>query len=308
MSSVIVVMGEALTDCVIPSDGGEVSEVPGGSPMNVAIGLGRLGHDVLLAARFAKDARGVAIQDHVQASHVKLIEDADGLEKTSTASAVLAQDGSASYEFDLVWDLTTDMIPPGDYLHVHTGSIGATLKPGAGAVVEILRRERQRGASISYDPNARPHIMGFPDDVRDHMESIIALSDIVKASDEDIDWLYPGLPVDVVVEKWRGRGAGLVLITKGADGVDAFASGAKLSLPTRATSVVDTIGAGDSFMAGLLSALAKKNLLGQANHDALLAVSEDDLRDVVSFALSCAAITVQRAGANPPTAAEMQLK
>lgn len=302
----IVVMGEALTDCVIPADGGAVTEVPGGSPMNVAIGLGRLGHDVLLAARFATDARGAAIADHVLASDVTLIEDASGLERTSSASATLAKDGSASYVFDLVWDLTEDMVPPGEYLHVHTGSIGATLQPGANAVVGILKRERARGASISYDPNARPQIMGSPDDVRAQMESIIAVSDIVKASDEDVAWLYPDRTVAWVLEHWRSLGAHLIVITKGAEGVDAFAPSAEVSLPTKARFVEDTIGAGDSFMAGLLSALAAKNLLGQANHQALVGISQDDLTEVCSFALSCAAITVQRQGANPPTAADMK--
>jgi len=305
VSSVIVVMGEALTDCVVPSGGGATTEVPGGSPMNVAIGLGRLGHDVLLAARFADDARGHAIADHVRASNVALIDDASGLAKTSTASAVLAADGSATYEFDLVWDLTSDMVPPGDYLHVHTGSIGATLEPGAMAVVEILKRERQRGASISYDPNARPHIMGSPDDVRAQMESIIALSDIVKASDEDCEWLYPGRPLESVIEHWTSLGALMVLITKGADGVMVKTPGAVVSLPTHATTVVDTIGAGDSFMAGLLSALAGKSVLGRAKIQALADMSESEVVEVVSFALSCAAVTVSRAGANPPTAAEM---
>lgn len=305
MSSMIVVIGEALTDCVIPSGGGTITEVPGGSPLNVAIGLGRLGHDVLLAARFGDDPRGIAISEHVLASGVTLIDETDGLEKTSTASAVIADDGSASYEFDLVWDLSKDMIPSGDYLHLHTGSIGATLEPGASAVLEILKRELKRGASISYDPNARPHIMGDPDDVRGQMEQIIALSDIVKASDEDIEWLYPGLETESVLTHWRALGAGLVLITKGADGVDAFAPNGRVSLPTQATTVIDTIGAGDSFMAGLLSALAARSLLGRANNQPLLDISQDDLHDVVSYALSCAAITVSRAGANPPTAAEM---
>lgn len=308
MSDVIVVIGEALTDCVNSTGGEVMTEVPGGSPLNVAIGLGRLGQSVLLATRCGKDARGLAIVEHVRNSSVDLIPAATGLPWTSTAMAMLAEDGSASYEFDLRWDLETQMVPEGDYLHVHTGSIGATLAPGASAVVEIIRRERARGASVSYDPNARPRIMGEADQVRGQMEDLIRLSDVVKASDEDIAWLYPGASISQVVSRWQTMGPGLVLVTKGASGVSAHTPGVSVELPTHASTVVDTIGAGDSFMAGLLAGLADKNLLGQVHEAALRTISKVDLNEVVTFALSCAAVTVARAGANPPTRAELETK
>jgi len=305
MSQQILVIGEALVDCVYSHEGTILTEVPGGSPMNVAIGVSRLGHPALLAARFAKDPRGHAIAEHLAASGVSLIEKASGLERTSTASASLAADGSASYEFDMQWDLDPTMVPEGNYLHVHTGSIGATLAPGAQAVREVLQREKSHGASISYDPNARPHIMGTPDDVRDQMEAIIALSELVKASDEDIEWLYPDMSLESVVAHWQALGPDLVVVTQGASGVSAFSPIHSVVLPTMATSVVDTIGAGDSFMAGLLVALADRNLLGQDVSAARRSLVESDLREIVSFALSCAAVTVSRAGANPPTRAEL---
>ena len=301
----IVVLGEALTDCVYDHTGALLAEVPGGSPMNVAIGLGRLGHEVLLAARYGPDQRGQDIAAHLEDSHVTVIPEASGLAKTPTATAVLAEDGSARYEFDLVWDLRHDMVPAGDYLHVHTGSLGATLQPGAVAVAEIVARQKELGASISYDPNARPQIMGAATEVKDQMEALIALADVVKASDEDIQWLYPGLDVSRVLEHWQSLGAGLVIVTLGAEGVVARSAVASVSLPTQATSVVDTIGAGDSFMAGLLSALADAGLLGAENDSQRRALSREKLAAVVSFALSCAAVTVSRAGANPPTRAEL---
>jgi fructokinase len=299
-------MGEALMDCVIASSGEPLHEVPGGSPMNVAIGLGRLGHPALLAARVGDDARGAAIVSHVKGSGVAVIDAISGLTKTPTASARLQDDGSAAYEFDLEWDLTPEMVAPAGYLHVHTGSIGSTLHPGASAVLEILTRERLAGASISYDPNVRPHIMGSADGIRDQMEAIIAISDLVKASDEDVAWLYPSKTPTEVVEHWKKLGALLVVITQGEKGATAWGSEGSVSLPTRAKSVIDTIGAGDTVMAALIYALATRSLLGGVHRGALGTVGEDELSEIVAFALRAAAITVARSGADLPTLADIE--
>ena len=302
----IAVVGEALTDCVKPFDSSEVVEVPGGSPMNVAIGLGRLGVDVLLAARWGPDSRGQAIADHVGSSKVAVIDAASGMEKTSTATAVIQEDGSAEYVFDLTWDLTPEMVHSGGFTHVHTGSIGATLEPGAGSAWEVADRERQAGASVSYDPNARPQIMGTPSDALPRVEAMIDISDVVKASDEDLEWFYPGVPLEDVVANWHARGVSLVVITRGKDGLLGFSHTATVSLPTRATGVVDTIGAGDSVMSGLISALADRSLLGVENATQLAHLDEHSLTEILGFALDCAAVTVSRAGANPPWLTEIK--
>lgn len=305
MAHTIVVLGEALMDCARSVSGGEVSEIPGGSPMNVASGLGRLGHAVVLATRVGSDQRGVAMVEHIRASNVELIPAATGLARTSTATALLGAEGSATYEFDLEWDLTPDMVESGDCLHVHTGSIAATLAPGSNAVLEIVARQRESGATVSYDPNARPNIMGQAEGVRAQMEALIALSDVVKASDEDIEWLYPHWSTDEVVAHWKALGVALVVITGGASGATAWGAGNPVSQPTRARTVVDTIGAGDTVMSGLISALADSGRLGAAGRQKLAELTGDDLADVLNFALAAAAITVSRAGANPPTRAEM---
>ena len=306
MSMRIVVLGEALTDCVKPYDSTEVVEVPGGSPMNVAIGLGRLGQDVVLGARWGSDARGQAIADHVGSSQVAVIEAASGLEQTSTATAVIQEDGSAEYVFDLAWDLTPDMVPSGGYRHVHTGSIGATVEPGAGSVWAVADRERQSGASVSYDPNARPQIMGTPSDALPRVEAMLDISDVVKASDEDLEWFYPGVPLAEVVANWHARGVSLVVITQGKDGLLGFSHTSSVNLPTRATTVIDTIGAGDSVMAGLIFALAERSLLGRENSSQLAHLDEQTLTDILGFALDCAAVTVSRAGANPPRLTDLK--
>ena len=293
-------------DCVLGPTGQPVHEVPGGSPMNVAIGLGRLGHSAVLAARVGSDSRGQAITSHVKSSGVALIEDSSGLNHTSTATAHLADDGSARYEFDLVWDLESSMVPVAPYRHVHAGSIACTLQPGASAVHEIVERSRAAGASISYDPNVRPHIMGSAGEVLPRIEAMIRVSHLVKASDEDAAWLYPGLSLDQVVARWQELGATLVVITRGAEGATAWCAGTTLTFPTHATTVVDTIGAGDTVMAGLISALAARSLLGGAGVQRWAALSENDLVDIVTFALRAAAITVSRAGADLPTLADMK--
>lgn len=302
MSTTFLVVGEALTDCARRGD--SATETPGGSPLNVAIGLGRLGHDVSLAARVGPDHRGRHIIEHARSSGVTLIDDVDGLERTSTATATIAEDGSASYEFDLLWDITPDMVPDETFLHVHTGSIGATLEPGGSGVVDLVEAQRAAGASVSYDPNVRPSIMGSPDAVRDRIEKLVSRSHIVKASDEDIAWLYPDLSENEVLSLWQSRGVALVIVTKGAEGVLAQAAGHTVSLPTQASRVEDTIGAGDSFMAGLLAALHRRGFLG-AGVSELQGMSIEQLSYCVEFALECAAITVSRVGANPPTQADI---
>jgi fructokinase len=303
MSETMLVVGEALTDCSKRAD--SITETPGGSPMNVAVGIGRLGHSILLAARVGNDPRGVAILDHARASNVALIDEVNGLPRTSSATATIAPDGSASYEFDLLWDIRESMLPAMAFSHVHTGSIGATLEPGSTGVLEILTSQREAGASISYDPNARPSIMGTAADVLPRMEAIIGLSHIVKASDEDIAWLYPDRDEERVVQVWRDLGPSLVVLTRGAEGVLAFAGPHRVSLPTQAEHVEDTIGAGDSFMAGLLVALQERGYLG-SGVDRVGTISRADLVECVDYALSCAAITVSRVGANPPTRAELE--
>ena len=306
MSDTVVVIGEALMDCVIGPSGEPLREVPGGSPMNVGIGLGRLGLSTLLAARVGSDARGATITSHVKDSGVALIEESSGLAATSTATAHLSEDGSARYEFDLVWDVEASMIPEAPYLHVHAGSIACTLEPGASAVREILERSRAAGASISYDPNVRPHIMGSASEALPKIEAMIGLAHLVKASDEDAAWLYPGAALEDVAARWQTLGATLVVLTRGAEGATAWWSDAELSLPSHATSVVDTIGAGDTVTAGLVSALATRSLLGSAGAKRWATLSENDLVDIVSFALRAAAITVSRAGADLPTLADMK--
>ncbi len=304
MTAEVLVIGEALIDIVIPLDG-EPAEHVGGSPANVAIGLSRLGHPTRLATHIGTDPRGARIAELMAAESVGLSSDSITAERTPTAAATLDAAGVATYQFDLDWRLEPERVslPAGG--HVHTGSIAATLSPGGAAVAAMVAAAREQ-ATVSYDPNARPSLMGDPAEARVAIEALISQSDVVKASDEDAAWLYPGTPVVEVLQNWAALGPAVCAITQGGAEAVVLVAGQVHRLPTLPTTVVDTVGAGDSFMAGLISGLLDAGLLGgQPARARLYAATWDDALPAVQRALACAAITVSRAGANPPTRAEL---
>ncbi|MDQ7993737.1 MAG: carbohydrate kinase [Propionicimonas sp.] len=299
----VMVVGEALIDIVIPRSGDPVEHV-GGSPANVAIGLARLGHPTVLATRIGTDDRGRRIADLVASEGIDLADGATTATRTPTAAAHLDETGAASYEFDIEWRLDPEL-DPGAAGHLHTGSIAATLEPGGAAVLGLARRARE-AATISYDPNARPSLMGDAVQVRGRIESLIATADVVKASDEDAAWLYPGTPLADVLRGWSALGPRLCALTRGGAGALVLVAGEVHEVAVPAATVVDTVGAGDSFMAGLLSGLLDAGLLGGPRARRRLSVAGwDEVEPAVERALACAAITGSRAGANPPTRAEL---
>lgn len=305
MAERVLVVGEALVDIVHRRDG-SVDEHAGGSPLNVAIGLARLGHEVQFASRFGRDRYGEIIRAHLaRESLLSLTPGTDQAEHTSTARATLDVRGAATYEFDLVWDVAAalDHAPVG---HLHTGSIGATVYPGALAVYQRAKEVRETG-TISYDPNARPTLMGTPEQALGLIEPFVALSDVVKASDEDLLWLYPDQRPEDVMARWIDQGVCLAVLTLGGLGALAMtADGRSERMPAEGASVIDTVGAGDSFMSGLISGLIDLQLVGDVNaRDRLRAASLEAVRPALDRAARCAAITVSRAGANPPTRAEL---
>lgn len=305
MTKRVLIVGEALVDIVRGMEG-SVAEHPGGSPLNVAIGLARLGHEVQFASRFGPDRHGELIRAHLSREPLlTLTRGTDEAEYTSTARAILDADGVATYEFDMVWDVAAalDHDPVG---HLHTGSIGATLDPGGRAVYQLAREVRQTG-TISYDPNARPSLMGTPERALASIEPFVALADVVKASDEDLRWLYPDHRPEDVLARWVEGGVCLAVLTLGGLGAVAMTGeGRPQRMPAEDATVVDTVGAGDSFMSGLLSGLLDLGMLGDAQaRRRLCAASLDDVRPALDRAARCAAVTVSRAGANPPTRAEL---
>ena len=302
MTARILIAGEALTDIVVDADGAR-REHPGGSPLNVAVALARLGHDAHLLTAIGDDARGDAIRAHLDESGVQLTPASVRPGRTSTAEAVLDAHGAATYTFDLTWDPDTAGLPEAPDA-VHTSSIAAVLEPGATTLSALLRSARG-SSTISYDPNARPTLMGAPEDVRARIEENIALSDVVKASDEDVAWLYGTEDVEDVAASWRDLGPSLTVLTRGGDGAVAFSASGRVQVAPVQVEVVDTVGAGDTFSAGILDALAAKGLLGADRREMLAAIPSDDLATVLRRAAALSAITVSRAGANPPWSHEL---
>ncbi|MCI2239141.1 carbohydrate kinase [Paenibacillus sp. TRM 82003] len=297
-----LVVGESLVDVVRAADGAE-SVHPGGSPLNVAYGLGRLGHEVSLLTRLGDDAHGHLLREHLAAGGVGLAPGAVDELPTSVARAQLDEQGRASYEFELRWRLPTAQVPDGVDV-MHTGSIGAAVDPGARQALELLRSCRER-ATTSYDPNVRPAFLGAPERARVLVEEFVEAADVVKASDEDVAWLFPGEDPVEVARRWQRRGPALVVVTRGGEGAVGVAGAGTLRVPTPPTRVVDTVGAGDAFTSGLLHALAEHDLLGPVAARRLRALRLDALEDVLRTAARVASITCSRAGANPPTREEL---
>jgi fructokinase len=301
-----LVIGEALVDAVTDATG-TVTEHVGGSPANVAFGLAALDHPVDLATWIATDERGRRIEAVCRERGVALTPGSQQAAFTSVAHAVLDATGAASYVFDLDWQLA----PIADltaYGHVHTGSIAAVLEPGGSDVRATLAAARATGATISYDPNARPSLMGAPADARRHIEEAIATADVVKLSDEDALWLCPGEELEDAIAAWGALGPSLLVVTRGGAGavVSVPSTGQVQTLPAPVVDVVDTVGAGDSFMAGLVSGLLDAGLLGgPAERQALQAATLDDLAPAVQRALRTGALTVERAGAHAPRRADL---
>ena len=308
-STRFLVVGEALID-LVPADSpaGFVAH-PGGSPYNVAITLGRLAADVHLAAQCGDDAFGVLLTDRLVRSGVRL----DRWRRLSRPSslAVATLDGAGRAEYRFYFDGTAGLEPAEitgqDTDVIHAGSIASWRDPAAPAVVAVLERARAGGRTlVSYDPNVRPDLLADVDDARARVERCVALAHLIKASDDDLAFLYGGAPIAEIASRWVDLGAALVVVTLGAAGAVAFGPHGQVArCPAPRIVVADTVGAGDSFAGGLLSALDAAGL----SHPEQLRAAADRRDETLAMALQTAvtvsAITCERPGADPPTAAEL---
>ncbi|OSM42344.1 carbohydrate kinase family protein [Nesterenkonia sp. PF2B19] len=317
MSAYLAVIGECLVD-VVHSETSEPKAHVGGSPFNVAVGLARLEHDVVFAGRHGEDGYGRMIARSLRGQGITALLEPDA-SPTSVAKATLDPTGQASYEFTLDWTLPSaaqleeafcalareakpETEPALDLLH--TGSIGAMMQPGAETVKGLLHRARDV-ATISYDPNYRPSIIPNREEARGQAEEFISLADVVQASTDDIDLLYPERPYEETMQAWLELGPGVVVITRGASGAMGLARSGFVDQPAFSIEVADTVGAGDSFMAATLSTLRGLGLLGASRRSALQNISQEQLTRVLSTAARAASITSSRFGAQPPTAVEL---
>jgi fructokinase len=291
----VIVVGEALIDVVHTGDG--VTEHPGGSPANVAYGLARLGVSTGFLTSIGTDDRGLAISSHLSGAGVHILPGSQSAAATSTATATLAGDGSATYSFDLLWQLAP-VAPPYLPRLLHTGSIASFLAPGAAGVKSVL--QHCAGLStVTYDPNIRPELLGSHHEARTIFEDLVPLTDVVKLSDEDAAWLYPRRSPEDAARHIRGLGTDLVVVTRGSEGSFLLTADTEISVPSVETVVADTIGAGDAYMAALILGLLTRGGEGLA---------PPILEQIARMASMAAAITVGRPGADLPSSVEMRAR
>jgi len=289
----VVVIGESLID-VINTAVGPV-EFVGGSGLNVAFGLGRLGANTGLLTIFGADQRGEAIRQHLASADVQLLPGAVRLDRTSTAIASLDSSGSARYTFDIEWTLppaTPTFVPK----VLHTGSLATFMEPGATHVRALLQFFSGR-CLITYDPNIRPAVIGNQTLAQKTFEETARFATLVKLSDEDAAWLYPGLTPRKVAARILGLGVEAVAVTAGADGSDLYSKSAHVHIAAPQVNVADTVGAGDSYMSSLIATLLM---------NPIKEFSQAHLERLGRTATAAAATTVTRHGANPPTAKELE--
>ena len=292
----VLVIGEALTDVVITS-AGDVTEVPGGSPMNVAVTLGRWGHEVAFHTAIGEDGRGALIEEHLRESGVALTASSRSLSRTSSAVARLSEDGVAEYEFDISWD--PEPLPHVEAGFVHAGSIGVFHEPGCWTVRDLLAAQRPTSV-ITMDPNVRPTLLSDARAAaRERFEGLLDLTDLVKLSDEDAAWLYPDLEPEAVARRLHGLGVPVVALTRGADGSQLSSPRNTVQIEALVVPVVDTIGAGDAYMGALISGLIRHGLGAEDLRDGALPPAAV-LHEVGTFAAHVAGSTVSRRGADPP--------
>lgn len=296
----ILVLGESLIDRV--TTGGMETEHVGGSPANVAIGLARLNYSVTLFTQFGSDRRGREIQRHLQRSiDLDVVQGGSPETPTSTALVTMNERGVPHYTFDLNWEVRFPEIANPSV--VHTGSLGAYLEPGYREVARIV--EHHAGdATVTFDPNLRPLIMDRST-ARSRVDEFTSLADVVKVSDEDLAWLYPGTPSESIIAEWLNSGVKLVALTRGAYGADVWTSCAHTSVPARDVDVADTVGAGDAFMAGLIDALCTLRAVGPSRDTELTDLTTQQLHSVLTHSTVAAAIAVQHSGAHAPTRTEL---
>jgi fructokinase len=302
---VIVVGGEALVDLV--DDHGVHRPVPGGGPFNTAVALGRLGVPVAYLGTLSRDDHGTLLTRVLIEAGVDVSLSRRSDAPTPVAVVHRQNDGGNTYAFQLAGtsftDLTPEAIPPlpGDVWAIHVGTLALAVDPPAAAYEALLAREAGF-RKIVLDPNVRPAVFGDRATYRARFEGLTRLADIVKLSDDDAAWVYPDLELERILDRILGLGPRLVAITLGRFGAVAASPDARVRVPALRIIVADTVGAGDSFGAALLAALAEQ---GALESEATPRLDNSLLEDALTFAVTASAITCTRAGAVPPSRAEI---
>ena len=305
----ITVIGEALIDLVPTPESTTLKALPGGSPLNVAVGVARLGHPTALMARLSSDYFGQLLRRHLTRNGVDLGAAAEADEPTTLAVATPGAgsrtSGSLYLQGTADWQWSTAELTriPAATTILHLGSLASCVAPGAARILNAAARQRRDGTLVCLDPNVCPDVMGTPARGRLLVERTVMSADVVKASTGDIAWLYPGRALEDVAVHWLSLGPELVVITCGGDGAMALrGTRTVLHRPAYPARVVDTSGAGDAFTAALLAGLSQ---LSQASAR-LTALSSEDLATLLDTCAAAAGLTCERAGADLPTTTELR--
>ena len=302
----VIVLGEALIDMLSgETTNGEKAFVPhsGGSPFNTCIAIARLGVPAGFLGRISKDFFGQMLINGLVENGVDLSFTQRGTEPTTLGFVKTSAGKDPEYAFYTTGtadcSLGSDELPesfPDSVKALMFGSISLLMEPGA-TVIESLIKQEYGKRILSFDPNIRPGLIKNEAEFRSRCNRLFALSSIVKISDVDLKWLYPGKSLDEASQSVKSFGPALVVVTRGAEGSFALKGDQKVSCMGTEVRVVDTVGAGDTFHAGLIAWLYKNELL---NLEALDTISADQLTEGLSFASKCAAVTCSRKGADPP--------
>jgi fructokinase len=304
----ILISGEALIDLIPdPIKPSAYDAVLGGSPFNVAIGLARLGSQTTFVSRISADGNGEALAAALAANGVDLGFLARDVRPTMLAFVMrgTAKTGSRysfyldATAFDGPWPFPTEW--PKGARHLHVGSLAAVDPRHGQSVVAALTAAREH-ATVSYDPNIRPLVTPDRDSVAMLVERQVSLAHVVKASQEDLEWLYPARPIEEGLAAWAKSGPRFCVATLGELGALALLGKERIEVPAPRVEVVDTVGAGDSFMSALLAAMDRDHALGaETPHP-----SRSELEKWLRFAACASAITCTRKGSDPPTRSEVE--
>lgn len=309
----VAVAGECVVDLVADEPGGAYVALPGGSPANVAVGLARLGVPTRMIARIGADPFGRTLRDHLAGNGVGTETVVAAPEPSSVALVHHGADGVPAFDLrihgtsDWQW---TEAEAAGLRLDglaaLHIGSLALVMPPGADVLAGLARRVRN-DATISYDPNCRPAMMDGVPDARPRIEALLRVADVVKVSDADLAWLRPDGGHESFAGELIEAGVSVVAVTHGAAG--SVVTGRRCpprQVPAyRSAGVVDTVGAGDSYMSAVLAGLDRHGLLGADRRDALRSAGAPALAEIFDTASRAAALTCARRGADPPTREEL---